>query len=62
MPGTIRGDYCHITKEYANKKGISVCNLIHASGSIDEAKQEIMLWFDPMDLLSYKREGERWVM
>lgn len=61
MPGTIRGDYSHVTKAYANQKGISVCNLIHSSGSVEEAKNELMLWFDPMDMHTYKRLDEDWV-
>ena len=36
-PGTIRGDYAHMGFEHSNKEGIGVPNLIHASGSPDEA-------------------------
>lgn len=61
MPGTIRGDFCHISKSRANATGKSVCNLIHASDSPANAVKEIMLWFDPIDLHTYKRAGEEWV-
>ena len=54
QPGTIRGDYAHISFEYANKKGTSIPNLIHASGDEAEAKQEISLWFSEAELLDYE--------
>lgn len=54
QPGTIRGDYAHISKVYANKKGIKVGNLIHASANPKEAKQEVDLWFTPTELFEYK--------
>ena len=54
MPGTIRGDYAHISYAYADKKGVAIKNLIHASGNIDEAKAEISLWFKKDELHTYK--------
>ena len=53
-PGTIRGDYAHISYEYANQKGIGVFNLIHASASVQEAQDEIKVWFKPEELIDYK--------
>lgn len=50
-PGTIRGDYAHISFKHADEKKIGVFNLIHASGSVEEAKQEIAVWFKPEELL-----------
>lgn len=44
-PGTIRGDYGIDSIELANEQGRPVYNLIHASGSDEEAKEEINLWF-----------------
>lgn len=52
--GTIRGDFAHVSKDYANKKGISVKNLIHASADSEDAKLEIGLWFTDEELYSYK--------
>lgn len=43
--GTIRGDYTHITRGYANPKGSTLPNILHASGNPEEAKLEIALWF-----------------
>jgi nucleoside-diphosphate kinase len=52
-PGTIRGDYTHVTRAYTNPKGATLPNLVHASGDPSEAKQEIELWFDPSELYDY---------
>lgn len=51
-PGTIRGDYAHVSFKYADKKGIGVFNLIHASGSPEEAVTEVAVWFKPEELVS----------
>jgi nucleoside-diphosphate kinase len=44
-PGTIRGDFAHQSKARANTENKGVANLVHASGSVDEAKYEVELWF-----------------
>lgn len=44
-PGTIRGDYTHITRAYTNPIGATLPNILHASGNPEEAAQEIELWF-----------------
>jgi nucleoside-diphosphate kinase len=44
-PGTIRGDYTHITRQYSNTVGSTLPNILHASGNPEEAEQEIKLWF-----------------
>lgn len=43
--GTIRGDFSTDSYDLADKEQRSIKNLIHASGTIDEAKREIGLWF-----------------
>lgn len=53
QPGTIRGDFSHISFGYANSRGISIPNLIHASGDPEEAKQEIAHWFDEKEIFEY---------
>ena len=53
-PGTIRGDYAHVTYGYADGKGIAFKNLIHASGNEEDAKRELSLWFSDSELHSYK--------
>ena len=52
--GTIRGDFAHISKDYANSNAIMIRNLIHASGDAKDAKIEIPLWFSDSELWEYK--------
>jgi nucleoside-diphosphate kinase len=48
--GTIRGDLgLDDTFEAANKEGRPVKNLIHASGTDEEAQKEIKLWFPELN-------------
>ncbi|MBC7868999.1 nucleoside-diphosphate kinase [Candidatus Saccharibacteria bacterium] len=49
-PGTIRGDYTHVTRAYTNPIGATLPNILHASGDPEEALQEIALWFDDSEL------------
>jgi nucleoside-diphosphate kinase len=53
-PGTIRGDFAHISKHYANSKKINVRNLIHASANTKDANIEVPIWFSPQELHTYK--------
>lgn len=53
-PGTIRGDYAHVSFKYADEKNIGVFNLIHASASVQEAEAEIGVWFKPEELVKHK--------
>lgn len=50
-PGTIRGDYAHASLDYVNKHNVALPTLIHASGDLVEAKEEINLWFEPNEIL-----------
>ena len=60
-PGTIRGDFAHLSMAYASKKGLGGKNLIHASGSKKEADDEIKLWFKKGELHSYTTVHEKHV-
>jgi len=53
-PGTIRGDYAHLSLGRASLQKKGAANLLHASGTVDEAKQEISMWFDKSELFEYK--------
>ena len=53
-PGTIRGDFAHISKNYANANNKKVGNLIHASANDKDAEREIALWFTKKEMHSYK--------
>ncbi len=60
-PGTIRGDYAHHSYSHADDKGIAIKNLIHASGSSEEAVAEVALWFADKELHSYETVHEKHV-
>lgn len=49
-PGTIRGDYASTSPAFANAAQQAVKNLVHASGTIEEAKNELRNWFDDDEL------------
>ncbi len=57
--GTIRGDYSHMSFGYSDAKGIGVPNLVHASGSLAEAKEEVALWFTPKETYDYEDLSEK---
>jgi len=54
QPGTIRGDYCHVSFNYADDKKIAVKNIIHASSDPEDAEREIHLWFSDDEMFEYK--------
>lgn len=58
MPGTVRGDFSLDSALAANRRKRTVFNLIHASGSPEEALDEIKLWFKEEEIVSYKRVHE----
>lgn len=53
QPGTIRGDFAHMSFSYADKTDKAVPNLIHASGDKKDAEYEIKLWFTEEELHNY---------
>ncbi|MEM4267972.1 MAG: nucleoside-diphosphate kinase [Candidatus Woesearchaeota archaeon] len=61
LPGTIRGDFGHMSIEFADKSKRQYTNLIHASSDIQSAKREISLWFNKNELHSYKTVHEKHV-
>lgn len=52
-PGTIRGDYSHMSFKHSDEKKIGIYNLIHASSSAPEAEQEIAVWFKPEEMVHH---------
>lgn len=54
LPGTIRGDFAHVSFAYADTKEKGIPNLVHASGDSAEAKQEIEHWFKTEELFEYE--------
>ncbi len=53
-PGTIRGDYAHMSFGYADTANIGVPNLVHASWNAEEAEKEINHWFSKEEIFDYK--------
>ncbi|MBI2664856.1 nucleoside-diphosphate kinase [Candidatus Woesearchaeota archaeon] len=53
-PGTIRGDFTHVSFKYADSRKAPVKNVIHASSDAADAKREIALWFSGKELYQYK--------
>jgi nucleoside-diphosphate kinase len=53
-PGTIRGDYSHVSFKHADSKKMGVYNLVHASGSAEEALVEIAVWFSKEELHDHR--------
>ena len=53
-PGTIRGDYAHVSYNFAEDKKIGIFNLVHASASPEEAELEINVWFKPEELVEHR--------
>ncbi len=52
--GTIRGDFVSDSYFISDDESRSLRNVIHASGSVKEAENEIKHWFMPDELLDYK--------
>ena len=58
LPGTIRGDYAHMSFAHADAHELGVPNLIHASGDSEEAQAEVAHWFSEGELFSYQTVHE----
>lgn len=56
--GTIRGDYVLDSYQMSDVDGRSVRNLVHASGSVKEAEDEIAHWFKKEELFNYRLIAE----
>ena len=57
--GTIRGDYVLDSYQMSDSDGRSVRNLVHASGSKEEAEKEIRHWFSEDELINYRLVQEQ---
>lgn len=56
--GTIRGDFVIDSYIMSDNDDRAVRNLIHASGSVDEASMEIPHWFNKGEVIDYKVSHE----
>lgn len=59
LPGTIRGDYAHMSYAHGDRNEVGIPNLIHASGDSEEAKEEIAHWFSENELFDYDTVHEK---
>jgi len=57
--GTIRGDYLVDSYKLADDDVRAIRNLVHASGSVKEAQDEIAHWFKKEEIFDYKLMVEK---
>lgn len=62
LPGTIRGDFSHISFDHANARGVGIPNLVHASANPQEAEQEIKHWFKESEVFDYATVHEKYTL
>ncbi|MFH1749742.1 MAG: nucleoside-diphosphate kinase [bacterium] len=58
QPGTIRGDFSHISFAGADAQKKVVQNIIHASSDKKDAKRELYVWFNDNELFDYQTVHE----
>ncbi len=57
--GTIRGDYVLDSYQMSDSDGRAIRNLVHASGSVKEAEDEIKHWFTKKEIIDHKLISEQ---
>lgn len=58
IPGTIRGDFSHVSFGHADERKMPVKNIVHSSGNKEEAEKELALWFSIDEIHNYRRVEE----
>jgi nucleoside-diphosphate kinase len=53
VPGTIRGDFTHMSYKHGDGEGVGIPNILHASGDEKEAELEISHWFNSSEIYNY---------
>ena len=61
LMGTIRGDFVIDSYSLSDKDGRAVRNLVHASGSVKEAQDEISHWFKHEEVFNYNIISEKMI-
>ncbi len=56
--GTIRGDFVLDSYTMSDTDSRAIRNLVHASGTVDEAEKEIIHWFSPKEVIDYRNIQE----
>lgn len=59
LPGTIRGDYAHVSFSHADNQQQGIANVIHASADPEEATKEIAHWFSESETYDYNALHEK---
>ncbi len=59
LPGTIRGDYAHMSFAHADANELGIPNIVHASGDVQEASAEIAYWFSESEIFDYQAAHEK---
>jgi nucleoside-diphosphate kinase len=62
LPGTIRGDFTHMSFKHADSNKGPVKNVIHASSDKSDAKRELALWFDKKEIQKYESVYDKHVL
>ncbi len=62
IPGTIRGDFSHMSYGHADEKNMALKNIVHSSSNKEEAAQELKVWFSPEEIHSYKRSDDEHIV
>lgn len=57
-PGTIRGDFAHVSIAYANWNKMVLRNVVHASETEKDALREIFIFFNLEEIYNYDRNIE----
>lgn len=57
--GTIRGDYVLDSYKIADDDIRAIRNIVHASGSVKEASDEIKFWFNDNEIIKYNHIQDR---
>ncbi|MDD3481205.1 MAG: nucleoside-diphosphate kinase [Patescibacteria group bacterium] len=58
-PGTIRGDFSHVSYGHADTRKQVIKNVVHASGDKEYAEKEIGLWFNGDEIIEYESVHEK---
>ena len=62
-PGTIRGDFTHVSFVHANEvQHRAVMNVIHASGDKKDAEYEVPLWFNEEEIVKHETAYEKYTL
>ncbi|KKT87766.1 MAG: Nucleoside diphosphate kinase [Parcubacteria group bacterium GW2011_GWB1_45_10] len=56
--GTVRGDFTVDSYQVADIDNRATRNIVHASGSVEDAQKEIPLWFSESELINYRLLNE----